>query len=43
MVRTVKGEMLSALAGNAKLERVAISLDNSYVSEKKSFHVGSMG
>lgn len=34
MVRTVKGEMLSALAGNAKLGRVAVSLDNSYVSEK---------
>lgn len=43
MVTTMKKEMLSPFAGNAKLERVAISLDDSCVPEKRSFQVGMMG
>lgn len=38
MVRTMKEEILSTLSGNAKLERVAISLDHSCVSGKKKNH-----
>lgn len=42
MVRMMKEEMFRAFAGNAKLERVAFSLDDSCVPEKKSFP-GTMG
>lgn len=37
MVRMMREEMLSTLAGNAKLESVAVRLDNSCMPEKKIF------
>lgn len=44
MVRMMKEEMLSGFAGNAKLDRVTISLDDSLVPEekKRSFQVETM-
>lgn len=35
VVRMMKEEMLSGFAGNAKLERVTISIDDSLVPEEK--------
>ena len=44
VVRMMKEEMLSGFAGNAKLERVTISIDDSLVPEekKRSFQVETM-
>ena len=43
VVRMMKEEMLTTFAGNAKLERVALSLDDSHMPEKRSLQVGTMG
>lgn len=43
MIRTMEEERLSTLAGNAKLERVSVSLDDSCVPKKHHYQVGTIG
>lgn len=42
IVRMMKEEMLTTFAGNAKLERVALGLDDSHMPEKRSLHSNKM-